>query len=63
MPTEQESDARTPSHPETARTEESELRAAAREDEKRVRRLKINVAAWGVGAGLLTALRVHSSDR
>jgi len=35
-----------------------ELRAAARRQAKRVRRLKINAAAWGVGATLITALWV-----
>ena len=40
------------------RTEESDLRAAARDHEKRVRRFKINLFAWVVGAALLTALWV-----
>jgi len=39
-------------------TEESELRAAARDYEQRVHRFKINLAAWIVGAILLTGLWV-----
>jgi len=41
-----------------APTEKDELRAAARRHVKRVRRLKINVAAWVLGTILLTALWV-----
>jgi hypothetical protein len=44
--------------PATASTEDSELRAAARDHAKRVRRFKINLFAWVVGATLLTALWV-----
>ena len=61
MPTEttrKDDEAQTPSVPATVRTEESELRAAARESAKRVRRFKIHLVAWIVGASLLTALWV-----
>ena len=61
MPTEttrKDDEAQTPSVPATVRTEESELRAAAREYAKRVRRFKIHLVAWIVGASLLTALWV-----
>ena len=58
MPTKRDDEARAPSLPATVRTEESELRAAAREYAKRVRRFKIHLVAWIVGASLLTALWV-----
>jgi H+/Cl- antiporter ClcA len=56
--TRKDDEAQTPSVPATVRTEESELRAAAREYAKRVRRFKIHLVAWIVGASLLTALWV-----
>ena len=46
------------SAPATVRTEESELRAAARDHAMRVRRFKINLFAWIGGAFLLTGLWV-----
>jgi hypothetical protein len=46
-----------PSHPSTARTQQNELCAGAHYA-KRVRRFKINVAAWALGTMLLTALWV-----
>ena len=39
-------------------TEEAEFRAAARRQLKRVRRLKINLAAWALGSILITGLWV-----
>jgi hypothetical protein len=42
----------------TAATESSELRAAASRQATRVRRLRINAAAWAVGTVLLTTLWV-----
>ena len=47
-----------PSAPAAVRTEESELRAAAQDYAKRVRRFRINLVAWVVGAILLTGLWV-----
>jgi hypothetical protein len=44
--------------PAAVRAEESELRAAARDHARRVRRFKINLFAWVVGAVVLTALWV-----
>lgn len=62
MPTEmlnkKDDEAQAPSLPATVRTEESEAREAAREYAKRVRRFKINLVAWVLGAILLTALWV-----
>jgi hypothetical protein len=46
--------------PATVRAEQSELRAAARDHAKRVRRFKVNLVAWVVGASLLTALWVFA---
>src|SRR5512132_1457260 len=46
---------RTP-RPAAVLTEKEELRAAGRRQVKRVRRLKINVAAWVLGTILLTTL-------
>jgi H+/Cl- antiporter ClcA len=60
MLTKQEPSAKPSSRPATVRTEESELRAAAREYAKRVHRFKINLVAWVVGAGLLTGLWVFA---
>ncbi len=45
-----------PLPPTAVRTEEDQLRAAARIQLKRVRRLKLNVAAWALGTILLTTL-------
>lgn len=39
----------------TAPIEDAELRAATRRQDKRVRRLKLHAAAWGLGTILLTA--------
>lgn len=58
MLTKKEHRAQPPSRPSTLRKEQNELRAAARGYAKRVRRLKINALAWGVGTILLTALWV-----
>jgi hypothetical protein len=58
MPTSNHDETKTPSIPAAVRTEESELRAAAREYAKRVRRFKIHLVAWILGASLLTALWV-----
>jgi hypothetical protein len=49
--------------PATASTEKDELRAAARKQVKRVRRLKVNVAAWVVGTVVLTTLWVVAEWR
>jgi hypothetical protein len=58
MLTEKEHGPKRSSVPATVRTEESELRAATRDYAKRVRRFKINLVAWVVGAILLTGLWV-----
>ena len=60
MLTKQEHGAKPSSLPATVRTEESERRAAAREYAKRVRRLKVNLVAWALGATLLTGLWVFA---
>jgi len=43
-------------------TEKEEPRAAARRQVKRVRRLKINVAAWVPGIGSLRAVACARAD-
>jgi H+/Cl- antiporter ClcA len=58
--TKKDDEARAPSLPATVRTEQSELRAAARDYAKRVRRFKLNLVAWVLGAILLTALWVFT---
>lgn len=60
MLTKKDDEAPAPSLPATERTEQSEFLAAARDYAKRVRRLKINLVAWVVGAILLTALWVFT---
>jgi hypothetical protein len=52
----------TPS-PTAVAIESEELRAAARRQVKRVRRLKINVGAWAFGTILLTTLWVFTEWR
>ena len=44
--------------PTAVRAEEDEFRAAARRQVKRVRRLKLNAAAWALGSALITGLWV-----
>ena len=58
MPTKKDDEARAPSLPATVGTEQNEVRAAERAYAKRVRRLKVNLVAWVLGAILLTALWV-----
>jgi uncharacterized membrane protein HdeD (DUF308 family) len=58
MLTKKEQPTQLPSLRSSLRTEQNELRAAARSYAKRVRRLKINALAWSVGAITLTALWV-----
>src|SRR5512132_1878949 len=58
MLTKKDDEARAPSLPATVRTEQNEVRAAARDYAKRVRRFKANLVAWVLGAILLTALWV-----
>ena len=60
MLTKKDDEARAPSPTPTVRTEQSELRAAARGYAKRVRRFKINLVAWALGAILLTGLWVFA---
>jgi hypothetical protein len=60
MLTKKDDETRAPSLPATVRTEETELRAAARDYDKRVRRFKINLVAWVVGAIMLTGLWVFT---
>ena len=60
MPTKKDDEARAPSLPATVPPEQSELRAAARDYAKRVRRFKISLVAWVLGAILLTALWVFT---
>jgi hypothetical protein len=58
MLTKQEQRALGPPAPTAVAIEAEELRAAAQRQVKRVRRLKINVAAWSLGTILFTALWV-----
>jgi hypothetical protein len=60
MLTKKDDQARAPSLPATVRSEQSEHRAAARDYAKRVRRLKIKLVAWALGAILLTGLWVFA---
>jgi formate-dependent nitrite reductase membrane component NrfD len=60
MPTRKDEELQTPSVPVTVRAEESELGAAVRDYANRVRRFKINLVAWILGAILISALWVLS---